>query len=639
MILAYVPSPALKTVDVDSILAEMADLRRLAHRSDPFYTYRQWTSYDRSPLPYANGDAGQFLRQDGDERVMADAKGPGALVRLWSANPVGTLRFYFDGEAKPRLAVDMAKLLTGKDPMFPAPYAYVASQGCNLFFPMPYAKGLKVTWTGPADKAIYYAVGTRTYAPGTRVTTYVPGTGTRPLEERTAAALFPSVPKTPWSGGVLPAGGTLEAKFDSKIGGELFDFAAKLDASDDKSKAWNDPAQAHNLLRKLRLRMSFDGETTVDAPLGDFFGSSFGADVYDSLPLTVTKDGTMLARWTMPFRRNARIWIENDNATPVTLTMSAQKRTSIFLPGTYLFHTRWHTQIRRTRPMYDFTYLDAKGEGRVVGVGLLITNPAPAWWGEGDEKVFVDGEAFPSLMGTGTEDYFGYAWGDPHPFSRPYHAQPPTPNTGNLGQTQNLRFHIVDDIPYAKGIRFDMEAWHWADVEASYATTAYWYALPHTTLPEAPDPVTLLIPDAPPPKPVAGAIEGEDLKWVVSDGFAEIQDGFMQLSGQKQFWWRKPKVGATATTTIPVPAAGRYELFANLGHAQDYGHFRVTVNGAPAGEIDLYEPSLEWKRSSLGTFDLPAGTATVRFEVLDANPKSLTGERMLGLDYFLLQKR
>lgn len=645
MLLAPATMPAPRAVNVDSILAEMADLRRLAHRSDPFYTYRQWTSYDRNmdKDPFANGDAGQFLRDETNdgrkERVMADAKGPGAMVRLWSANPVGTLRFYFDGETTPRMTVDMAELLTGKNPLFPAPFSYVASEGCNLFFPMPYAKGLKVTWEGPSDKAIYYAVGTRTYASGTRVTTYTPGMGTKPLEDRTAKALFPPMPHTPWTGGAVPAGGTLEAKFDSGVGGELYDFAVKLNATDDKTKPWEDPSQAHNLLRHLRLRMSFDGETTVDTPLGDFFGAEFGSDPYESLPISVAADGTMLARWSMPFRRNARIWIENDNATPADLQMGAQKRTALFTPGTYLFHARWHANLIRTRPMSEYTYLDATGEGRVVGVGLLVTNPVPDWWGEGDEKVYVDGESFPSLMGTGSEDYFGYAWGDPHPFARPYHAQPPTPNMGSLGQTENLRFHLLDDIPFAKSIRFNMEAWHWADVKAGYATEAFWYASPGTTLPEAPDPATLAIPDAPPPKPVEGAIEGENLKWTVSDGFAETQGGFVQLSGQQQFWWRKPKVGATATTTIPVPAAGRYELFANLGHARDYGHFRVTVNGAPAGEIDLYQAGLEWKRASLGTFDLPAGAATIGFEVLPANPMSAPGENMLGLDYFLLERR
>lgn len=645
---------AAPPIDVDSILREMPDLRRLAHRPNPWYKYVQSTSYDRASDnwkdPFANGDAGQFLRtEDHDgrhERVMADVKGPGAMVRLWSANPVGTIRFYFDGETTPRLQGDMAAMLSGRNPLFPEPFSYMASSGANLFFPLPYARGLKVTWEGPSNVALYYAVGTRAYTPGTAVTTFTPASlaHAQKTMDATAKALFPNPSKAGLSGravasgGVLAPGATQTATFHSGIGGAIDEFAVKIETKDEPEKDWTDPARLHNRLRQARLRMSFDGETTVDVPLGDFFGSPVAGADYSSLPITVEKDGTMICRWSMPFRRDAKIWIENEGPLPLKLTMGTVTANRLFTEGTYLFHARWHSQTRPTMPRYDFTYLNAKGEGRVVGVGLLVSNPVRAWWGEGDEKVYVDGETFPSLFGTGTEDYFGYAWSNPAPFAKPYHAQPPTPNLGNQGQTENLRFHIVDDIPYRKDIRFDMEAWHWANVVCTYATTAFWYALPGTTTPE-PLPKERLIPDAPLPKPVKGAIEGEKLSWSVTSGETEMQSGFPEISGATQFWWREPQVGATATTSFEVKEAGRYELFANLGHAVDYGRFRILVNGQPAKEVDLYQDNLEWRRESLGTFDLPVGRATIRFEALEANPKSDPGKRMLGVDYFLLEKR
>ena len=645
MIPAFALPTAPPVVTVDSILREMVDLRRLARRPDPWYRYVQSTSYDRASDdgrdPFANGDAGGFIRVEERggrrERVMADVKGPGAMVRLWSANPTGTLRFYFDGETTPRLTADMKALLSGRNPLFPEPYAYVASQGANLYTPMPFAKGLKVTWEGPSDGAIYYAVGTREYAAGTKIVTYSPAPAR--LAASVAKALVAVPTRTKGNEGPIPAGGTLEADYETGVGGEIYDFTVRVDAKESPERLWADPAQAHNVLRRLRLRMSFDGETTVDVPLGDFFGAASAVSPYESLPISIAKDGTMLARWALPFRRKARIWIENGNDVPVTVSMGAQRRTALFTPGTYLFHARWHGQTRRTRPLYEYRFLDAKGEGRVVGVGLLVSNPVPEWWGEGDEKVYVDGETFPSLFGTGTEDYFGYAWSDPTPFARPYHAQPKTLNLGTLGQTQNLRFHVVDDIPFRRDVRFDMEAWHWKDTVATFATTAFWYALPGGSLPEAPDAANLLVPEAPLPKPVEGALEGEDLKWTLSGGLSETQGGFTQLSRQKQFWWREPKPGATATTTIRVPAAGRYELFANLGHARDYGRFRVEVNGVAGPEFDLFQDALEWRRSSLGTYDFPAGDATVRFVALAANPKSEANRNMLGVDYLLLEKK
>jgi hypothetical protein len=641
--------PVSKPVTVGTLLREMTDLSLLAQRPDPWYRYRQSTSYDRNSDnwkdPYANGDAGQFIRHENhegrDERVMADVQGPGAMVRLWSANPEGTIRFYFDGETKPRIETDMAALLSGKNPMFPEPFSYVASRGWNLYFPIPYAKSLKVTWEGNPKVAIYYAVGTREYAPGTQAMTFSPSDLPKYRAEiaRTAKGLKPTDAGVTLSGGTLAPRGTLQLAVNAEDGGELRDFQIKLGTTDDKSKAWDDPSRVHNLMRRLRLRMSFDGETTVDVPLGDFFGSAMGVTPFESLPFTVKPDGTMIARWSMPFHKDARVWIENDNALPVQLKMGARQAKRKFDSGTYLFHARWHAQTRQTRPMYDYTYADIRGEGRVVGTSLAVSNPVSAWWGEGDEKVYVDGETFPSLFGTGSEDYFGYAWCDPEPFTRPYHCQPPTPNLGNMGQTENSRYLIFDDVTFKKGLKFDMEAWHWADVKATYATTAYWYALPGTTLPEAPDPATLQIPETPMPKPVEGAIEGESLKWTATNGFNEIQSGFAELSGQKQLWWREPRVGAVISAKIPVPSAGRYEVIANCGHARDYGRFRVTIGDNPPKEIDFYQPDLQWKKVSLGTFDLPAGDVPVKFEVLTANPGSDPGKNMLGVDYFLLERR
>ena len=128
------------------------------------------------------------------------------------------------------------------------------------------------------------------------------------------------------------------------------------------------------------------------------------------------------------------------------------------------FHAKWRTADMKTRPFRDWTYCDLKGKGVFVGDMLSLMNPVAAWWGEGDEKIFVDGETFPSWFGTGSEDYYGYAWSNPEPFQHPYHNQTRCDGTGtggNLGRTSVNRFHILDDIPFEKSFRFDMEFWHW----------------------------------------------------------------------------------------------------------------------------------------------------------------------------------
>ena len=156
----------------------MTDLAGMAEFPAPAYTCKQFSSYDRgakSPSEnwFANGDCGQYLRveeRDGrKEHVMMDADGPGAIVRIWSANPAGTLRIYLDGADQPVLAAKMSDLLGGSFPGLPRPIAGEYSKGWNLYFPIPYAKHCKVT----SDAGnFYYHVNYRTYPQGTPVASF-----------------------------------------------------------------------------------------------------------------------------------------------------------------------------------------------------------------------------------------------------------------------------------------------------------------------------------------------------------------------------------------------------------------------------------------------------------------------------------
>src|SRR5262245_18735577 len=116
-----------------------------------------------------------------------------------------------------------------------------------------------------------------------------------------------------------------------------------------------------------------------------------------------------------------------------------------------------------TRPFHDYNFVDVAGKGVFVGDSLHVVNPVKGWWGEGDEKIYIDGETFPSHFGTGTEDYYGYACCSPDKFYHPYHNQPRCDGPGNFGNTSVNRWHILDTIPFENHLRFDMEAWHWAE--------------------------------------------------------------------------------------------------------------------------------------------------------------------------------
>ena len=499
----------------------MADLERLTHRPIPTYTMAQASSYDRASVKpgddswYANNDAGNYLRveerYDRKEYVMADMKGPGAVVRMWSANPSGVVRFYFDGEELPRIQIPLAALLAGVVAPFRGTFAYEAGNGHDLYFPIPYEKSLKIT-IDDSDKAhpptsLYYHIGYRSYEAGTKVETFDPRILMADDIDAAANALEnPSVQPPPLGSVTKTSDYTVAPASTStfSLDGEsaVYSFTVKVDLPTVAAgAAWTDPTEAHNILRSLLLMVSFDSELCVATPLGDFFGTAPGVNPYVGVPFSVSDDGTMTCRFVMPFHHDAKYSIQNVGPIPVTLHVTAKTMPYHFTRDSYYFHAQWTAERKPPRPFREITLLDAKGEGYWIGDNLHIANPAREWWGEGDEKAFVDGESFPSTFGTGSEDFYGYAWGSTKTFMRPYHGQPNSGSqTDNFGHTDVHRWQIFDPIPFRSSINFTIEAWSWnKTLEPTFAHTSYWYQSPHGTAPITMDQSLLLPPELTPP--------------------------------------------------------------------------------------------------------------------------------------------
>jgi hypothetical protein len=137
------------------------------------------------------------------------------------------------------------------------------------------------------------------------------------------------------------------------------------------------------------------------------------------------KDGTLYCNWVMPFKKNAKFIFSNYAKLDVEIDAEFTTIPHNWTENTMYFHSKWKVDFDvPTRPMFDYNYLTVKGKGLFGGVAFFIDNPVKDWWGEGDEKIYVDGEKFPSHFGTGTEDYYGYAWCYPVPFTHAYHSQP-----------------------------------------------------------------------------------------------------------------------------------------------------------------------------------------------------------------------
>ena len=297
------------------------------------------------------------------------------------------------------------------------------------------------------------------------------------------------------------------------------------------------PAQPHELTTTV-LRMFWDGEDTpsVEAPIGDFFGLGFGVRRnFTALPLQASpEDGKSLNCWfPMPFARGARFEVENQGEHPLIFYYYIDWEAYDALdPGLGRFHAWWNRRNPTrglaaergwsradyrlgdarpvgagfgfpgpwTEPNLDaadnYLILDAEGDGQYVGCVLNIDvfdRQVNDWYGEGDDMIFIDGEAWPpSLHGTGTEDYFNTAFCPTQEFSAPYHGI--TLYSGNPawpwgGKNSMYRFHVEDPIRFERSIRVTIESGHANALANDYSSTAYWYQRSRTAaLPPLPPP-------------------------------------------------------------------------------------------------------------------------------------------------------
>ena len=191
-----------------------------------------------------------------------------------------------------------------------------------------------------------------------------------------------------------------------------------------------------------------------------------------------------MARWSADsrcrFAKRAVLVVSRAGSGAAELHGSVTVDAAAFDAASMLFHATWRPRaVIPTRPIHDWHIATLEGTGQQVGTLLDVENPpGVGWWGEGDEKIFVDGESFPSLFGTGTEDYFGYAWSTRETFAHAYHAQTRTAVDGFSGLFSMNRFLVLDPVPFEQSLRFNLEIWHWSDTSIAVDALLYWYARP-----------------------------------------------------------------------------------------------------------------------------------------------------------------
>ncbi|MEB4209812.1 glycoside hydrolase family 172 protein [Mycobacterium sp. 94-17] len=497
--------PAAPDIDRSGRLVGWDTYRRLDRLPylDPGSQTLQVSSFDRSGGDFdistgnRNGSGG-CLAPGGAGCVIAEDHGAGEIDSIWltrdggNLRALGNIRIELDGQA----VVD-TRVQSLVDGELGAPFVWplvanaVQSPGGDYIkVPMPYRRSMRVSVTSHLE---YYHVDYRQFPDADRITTFA--SSDRALDVLNMLASAGAGDPKPAAGGAahsnrvtdVPAGA---AQTIAESAGPATISALRLQL----------PEPAARQLGGLRLRIEFDGKTTVDSPLGEFFGAGLGANPVRSLMFATSTapDGSvgLNAWWPMPFVQSARVTLVNTGAGPVAgidsdvaTTPDAGWASALSSGRAGYFTARSHDGP--TTPGQDWVFADEQGRGKFVGVSQTIhgdrtrtafSDEAP-YFLEGAERVYTDGAASPQWYGTGTEDLYEGGWyfkNGTH-FSDPLNGQPDQRTaTGGCADycVAVYRIMLADAIGYHSALRFGIEHGKRNMVQPDYGSTAFLYTRP-----------------------------------------------------------------------------------------------------------------------------------------------------------------
>lgn len=463
-----------RTMTYRDFIKELTDLDRLI-TLQPGVQAGLASSWDRNMKNAwgANGDAGHYLREEANgEAVMMDVAGPGCIYRIWSANPQGRIRVYLDGAQEPTFDWDFNELFKGTIPPFNKPFVWQREDrhASDCYLPIPFAKHIKIT----ADKkhGQYYQFNYLLFPKDWSVASMrLPLTGEE-IGLLTDAAITWSKPGNDPKPR-LP-GQTVERKNIEIAPGRTVTLADIAGPAMIRSIRLFPSSEQRYVWRKLVLTGTWDGAAwpQVLSPIGPFFGFDWTTAEYASVPVGC-QNGTAYAHWPMPFKKRGKLEITNHLERTARVVAEIEWAPAPNLPADMAyFYARWRSEPGSMT--FDYPFLETAGRGHFVGVAMPIDHPLPGWWGEGDEKVWTDDDDWPRFVGTGSEDYFGDAWGIRYLNGPSWGCSLQTAN-----RTCNYRWHFMDLIPFEKRMRMTIENYGPNGVGPrgfyEYTSTAFWY--------------------------------------------------------------------------------------------------------------------------------------------------------------------
>ena len=662
-----------KIISTETLLNELISLDRLSYMPDNQYKTVQFSSYDRrSTVP---GRPGWFENSDGfggepvpgfletisepdatgtGEYLVCDIRGPGAIVRTWTAMINGDIDVYLDNENEPLYSGDAEEFLwntawaldNDNDSIF---LESVFRQNDACYFPVPFSKGCRIVWRGDISQLHFYQIQVRLYESNTVIRTF------RKADIGNASDIIEKV------AGVFSDPGSAIRDNGSEVSGEIVVPAGKTVIVDTISGTKQISQLAYRIksgdintgLRKIILSIFFDDSSVpqVNSPIGDFFGAAPGINPYSSLPFTVDENGLMMCRFPMPFEKRALITIDNRADEDMHLEYSYYLADYEWIESISMhFRAKWRIDRNLTASnidVQDIPYLVTKGKGRFVGVAAFIKNPSNVpsswgnWWGEGDEKIFVDDDISPSVFGTGSEDYFNYSWSSSALFDHMYCGQPRNDGPANRGFVTNYRYQVIDDIVFNSGLAFFMELYHHGIVhDFDYGRICYYYAPPETI------DDNMRISDADLDKQSMTPWNAPE-KYLGSDGYEFIEaEDIVSLypadrlfydylwSGGRAFFNNFGSQGDSFELRFSITEAVEKSIRLTMAHTPMSGKVKIYIRGLveqTAVEVDLKSAYRMLSRNhSLKRVELQPGNYSVIVENLEDGPNRV------GVDFIWL---
>jgi len=390
--------------------------------------------------------------------------------------------------------------------------------------------------------------------------------------------------------------------------------------------------------QEMLLRIYWDGRERpgVETPVGDFFANCFGrrSEVI-SLPVAVEDADSYNCFWHMPFRKSCRIEIENQSEKPISLlyyNIDWIKKDSLPADTPYFY-----AQYRQEYPVEkgkDYVLLETQGKGHYVGTVLAVRSRSPSWFGEGDEKIYIDGEKKASIWGTGTEDYFLSAWGL-KTTSTPYFGVPYFDQWGIVGgHTSAYRWHINDPLVFHTGIKVTLEhfGWispdenpkyetnSWNEREDDYASVAFWYQTGEPTFAaRAPHARERKLPSL-----ERLTVAAQDFRGQQHHGAGVAVAQQLDLYPQPQLLY-KPQTAEGAWVEIPFEIQKKepLRLLLKATCSYDFGKYQASLDGVKLGAaMDFYSEKIVNREFHLLDFWPEPGQYILRLECVGKQPRS-----------------